>query len=112
MANKLTQIAVQTTDFAAGFLAAAEDQQSALSYLGAGTGTGAVDSVNGQTGVVTLDAADVGALASGDNISELTNDAGYLTEADIPGAPVLSVQGQTGNVVLKSPRSPSSMARL
>jgi hypothetical protein len=54
-------------------------------------GGGAVDSVNGQTGVVVLDAADVGAattaqgaladsaLQSGDNVSELVNDAGYLT---------------------------------
>jgi hypothetical protein len=41
--------------------------------------TDAVSSVNGQTGVVNLTATDVSALASGDNISELTNDAGYLT---------------------------------
>jgi microcystin-dependent protein len=52
---------------------------------------GSVDSVNGQTGVVVLDAADVGAataaqgsladsaLQSGDNVSTLVNDAGYLT---------------------------------
>jgi hypothetical protein len=56
-----------------------------------GAGGGAVDSVNGQTGVVVLDAADVGAataaqgaladsaLQSGDNVSTLVNDAGYLT---------------------------------
>ena len=29
---------------------------------------------------VVLDASDVGALASGDNISELNNDAGYITD--------------------------------
>jgi hypothetical protein len=41
--------------------------------------TDAVSSVNGQTGVVTLTAANVGALASGDNVSELVNNSGYLT---------------------------------
>jgi hypothetical protein len=41
--------------------------------------TDAVSSVNGQTGVVNLTATDVSALASGDNVSELTNNAGYLT---------------------------------
>ena len=46
--------------------------------------SGAVDSVNGQTGTVVLDAADVGALAPGDNISELNNDAGYITDAGVP----------------------------
>jgi len=37
----------------------------ALDELAAGGGGGAVDSVNGETGAVVLDAADVGALASG-----------------------------------------------
>ena len=49
-----------------------------------------VQSVNGQTGVVSLDAADVGALPDSTFIpsktSDLTNDSGYLTS--IPGAPV------------------------
>ena len=49
-----------------------------------GTGGGAVDSVNGQTGVVVLTADDVGALESGDNVSELVNDAGYITLAEVP----------------------------
>ena len=40
-----------------------------------------VDSVNGQTGVVVLNAGNVGALAPGDNVSSLINDAGYLTSA-------------------------------
>ena len=53
-----------------------------------GAASGApVDSVNGQTGVVVLDAGDVGALASGDNISELTNNAGYITAAEAPVQP-------------------------
>jgi hypothetical protein len=45
-------------------------------------GPGSVDSVNGQTGVVVLNANDVGALQSGDNISLLTNDEGYLKAGD------------------------------
>lgn len=83
-----------------------------------GGGGGAVDSVNGQTGDVVLDADDVGALESGDNISLLTNDAGYLatvasdsslTGNGTAGSPlsvvggggaVDSVNGQTGVVVL------------
>jgi len=44
--------------------------------------TDAVASVNGQTGVVVLDAGDVGALAAGDNVSSLTNDSGYLVSGD------------------------------
>ena len=45
---------------------------------------GSVTSVNGETGEVVLTAADVGALAPGDDISELNNDKGYLTAADLP----------------------------
>lgn len=37
-----------------------------------------VDSVNGKTGVVVLDATDVGALQSGDNVSELVNNDKYV----------------------------------
>jgi hypothetical protein len=44
--------------------------------------TDAVASVNGQTGVVVLDAGDVGALAAGDNVSSLTNDANYVASGD------------------------------
>jgi len=81
------------------------------------SGGGAVDSVNTQTGVVVLDADDISdatttnkfatqaqldnadnALQSGDNVSALTNDAGYLTTA--PAAPVDSVNNETGAVVL------------
>lgn len=47
-----------------------------------GGGSGAVDSVNGYTGTVVLDAADVGALP------------------DTYTAPVTSVNGQTGDVVI------------
>jgi len=72
-----------------------------------------VDSVAGKTGIVTLVKADItdfndadyatsaqglladSAIQSGDNISELTNDAGYLTSV-----PVDSVAGKTGAVTL------------
>lgn len=76
------------------------------------SGGGAVDSVNGQTGVVVLDASDVGALPDTTVIptktSDLTNDSGFLTSAvtSFNGstgavtytAPVQSVNGQTGAV--------------
>ena len=61
---------------------------------------GGVTSVNGKSGDVTLTASDVGALPSTTKIpsatSDLTNDSGYITAA---GAPVQSVDGQTGAVV-------------
>ena len=50
-----------------------------------------VQSVNGKTGAVVLDAADVGALPSSTviptvptNVSAFTNDSGYLTLATLP----------------------------
>ena len=55
-----------------------------------------VESVNGQTGEVVLTPADIGAatedqgaladtaLQPGDNISELNNDSGFITAADVP----------------------------
>lgn len=66
---------------------------------GSGGGSG-VDSVNGKTGDVVLNAADVGALPNTTIIpsktSQLTNDSGYIT---VSGAPVKSVDGETGAVV-------------
>lgn len=57
-------------------------------------GGGAVQSVNGQTGVVVLDASDVGAYA--DN-----NPDGYVNAAGAAAAaPVQSVNGNTGAVIL------------
>lgn len=81
------------------------------------SGGGAVDSVNGQTGVVVLDASDVGALPDTTVIpsktSDLTNDSGYLTSAVTTfngqsgavtyTAPVTSVNGQTGAVTVSVP---------
>ncbi|MFJ7061170.1 hypothetical protein ACIQVA_26185 [Streptomyces microflavus] len=54
-------------------------------------GGGAVASVNGKTGNVTLAATDVGAL------SQAAGDARYLA---VDGSPVTSVNGRTGPVVL------------
>ncbi|HSG52131.1 MAG TPA: hypothetical protein VLA40_08475, partial [Rheinheimera sp.] len=53
-------------------------------------GGGAVDSVNGQTGVVVLDADDVGAYSN-------TNPSSFINVAQ---APVQSVNGSTGIVVI------------
>lgn len=69
------------------------------------SGGGAVDSVNGQTGEVVLTAADVGALPSStvipDSTSDLINDSGFITAAQAEAAaPVQSVNGQTGAVVI------------
>lgn len=61
--------------------------------------TGVV-SVNGKNGSVVLGAADVGALPVTTSIptktSQLTNDSGFITDAQ---APVKSVDGKIGNVV-------------
>lgn len=107
MDNKLVDMAVETTDFGAELIAQA-DAAAARSLLGIGSGgSGDVESVNGMTGDVVLTAADVGAATTaqgaladtatqpGDNVSTLVNDAGYLT-----AAPVSSVNGDTGAVVL------------
>ena len=64
-----------------------------------------VSSVNGQTGAVVLDAGDVGALPDTTTIpsdtSDLTNTAGFVDAAGAAAAaPVQSVNGQTGAVVL------------
>lgn len=63
------------------------------------SGTGVVSSVNGQTGVVVLNASDVGALPDTTTIpsktSQLTNDSGFLTSA-----PVTSVNSKIGAITL------------
>jgi len=70
-----------------------------------GGGGGAVNSVNGKTGNVVLDAADVGALPDTTVIpsktSDLTNDSGFVNASGAASAaPVQSVNGNTGAVVL------------
>jgi hypothetical protein len=89
---------------------------SSLVPVGSGGG-GAVDSVNGQTGVVVLDASDVGAATTaqgslaesatqpGDNISTLTNDSGYITSissgelGDLADVDLISVPPISGEVL-------------
>lgn len=80
------------------------------------TGTGNVESVFGRTGIITAEAADYGAfyanlasgaladtsLQPGDNITELTNDANYITLAQVPADAVSNVFGRTGAVVAQS----------
>ena len=86
-------------------------------YAGQSSG---VKSVNGKTGAVVLTAADVDALPDNTAIptktSDLTNDSGFITSADVPTkvseltndsgyvtaatAPVRSVNGQTGEVTV------------
>lgn len=72
---------------------------------GGGSG-GAVDTVNGQTGNVVLDAEDVGALPDTTTLSDLTQDSTHrtVTDAQITDwtAKVGSVNGQTGNVQLSA----------
>ena len=68
-------------------------------------GGGAVSSVNGQTGDVVLTASDVGALSDTtpipDSTSDLINDSGFVNAAGAAAAaPVQSVNGQTGAVIV------------
>ncbi|MAF40968.1 MAG: hypothetical protein CL859_03795 [Cyanobium sp. ARS6] len=75
-------------------------------------GDSPVSSVNGKVGTVVLTYTDVGAASAeqggkadtavqpGDNVSVLANDAGYLTSTDLPPSSVVSVNGETGIVVL------------
>lgn len=68
---------------------------------------GAVNSVNGKTGDVVLNANDVGALPSNTPIpsktSDLTNDSGYVT------ASILPIGGTTGQVLAKKSNSDYDM---
>ena len=63
-----------------------------------GGGGGAVNSVNGKTGTVVLDAADVGALP--DNYTPPVTSVNGQTGAVVVSVPVQSVNGKTGTVVL------------
>ena len=66
----------------------------------AGSGGGAVDSVNGQTGTVILDAEDVGALPDDTVIptdtADLTNSAGFITSSALTGYATQTWVGQQG----------------
>ena len=93
-------------------------------------GGGAVDSVNGQTGVVVLDAEDVGALPDDTTAADL---GAYVKPSDgIPAsdlasavqtslgkadsalqtAPVTSVNGNTGAVVLSIPSTAADVGAI
>ena len=113
-----TKANVLELDNTTAFTPTADNQPATKKYVDDNAGGGgAVDSVNTQVGVVVLDADDISdatttnkfatqaeldkansAVQSGDNVSTLTNDAGYLTTA--PAAPVDSVNTQVGVVVL------------
>lgn len=74
---------------------------------GGGSGTGAVESVNGKTGTVVLNATDVGALPNTITIptktSQLTNDSGFVDKTYVDtNSPVTSVNGKTGTVVIET----------
>ena len=84
-----------TTDSLTNYLASIDDA------IASG---GAVDSVNGQTGTVVLDAADVGAEATGvaaalvDDLSGVTNASTARTNLGLGGAAVLAVGTSAGTV--------------
>ena len=74
-----------------------------LVFNGGGEIEADVTSVNGQIGDVLITPAGIGALAPGDDISELNNDTGFITADDLPAppnVPVTSVNNKTGDVVL------------
>jgi hypothetical protein len=76
---------------ALGVASLGADGKVPTAQLPAGSGGGAVDSVNGQTGVVELDAADVGAQPAGDYAtnSALTSAVAAAVAALVAGAPAL-----------------------
>ena len=95
--NGVTQMDVTDTTAQAEDVTAPEVFYSSNGTRTVGTGTGgAVSSVNGQTGDVVLDAADVGALPDDTAIptktSDLTNDSGFMT-----GMTILSYGSSTWN---------------
>lgn len=72
--------------------------------LDAGGGGGAVDSVNGKTGVVVLDASDVGALPDSTSIPTENTVSGWgFTKNEGTVTSVNNVQPTNGNVILNIP---------
>lgn len=93
--NKLINMAVETSDFALELLQQ-ETAADARALLEVGSGGGGdVASVNGQSGVVVLTAADVGAATAAQGVKADT----ALQPGDAPGA-ITSVNGYTGVVTL------------
>lgn len=62
--------------------------------------------VNGSS---VVNANKVAAVTVPTKTSDLTNDSGFITLVDVPAAPVTSVNGQTGAVVLSIPDSTSDL---
>lgn len=95
MANRLINMAVNTSTFGAELITA-ENAEAARSLLDVGGGGGGqVASVNGQVGAVVLDYEDVGAASAAQGAKADT----ALQPGDATGA-ITSVNGQTGVVVL------------
>lgn len=96
MANKLINMAVNTSPFGAELITAANSAAArSLLEVSSGGGGGDVASVNGQVGAVVLDYADVGAASAAQGVLAET----ALQPGDAPGA-ITSVNGKTGVVVL------------
>lgn len=88
--NQLLDLAVVTSDFGKT-LVAAPDAAVARAIIGAGTGSGGVDSVNGKSGTVVLNASDVGALptsAVGTSVASLVG--GKVPSAQMPPLAITS----------------------
>ncbi|UUR56225.1 tail fiber protein [Xanthomonas phage pXoo2106] len=99
MANRLINMAVNTSTFGAELITA-ENPSAArvlLDIQGGGSGGGEVSSVNGQVGAVNLDYADVGAASAAQGAKADT----ALQPGDAVGA-ISSVNGKTGTVVLNA----------
>ena len=99
--NKIGDLSQLQTEHKNNLVSAINDAAA----TGGGGGGGAVASVNGKTGVVVLDASDVGALPDSTEIptktSDLTNDSGFVNASGAAAAaPVQSVNGQTGDVII------------
>lgn len=127
--NEAVQDVVSTTIVAGTNVTTSYDDELGTLTINATGGAGAVDSVNGQTGIVVLDAADVGAaeaihthvsaditdltevvqdtisttIVAGTNVTATYDDElGTLTIAAELESAVDSVNGQTGVVVLSN----------
>jgi hypothetical protein len=100
------------TDKAVGYVITGADPSIVANWEAFTVPGSAVTTINSQVGDVVLGFSDVGAASAaqgtladtatqpGDNNSTLTNDAGYITLAEVPPDGVTSVNTQTGAVVL------------
>lgn len=109
-------------------LAKASGTNYDVEWVNQSGGGGAVDSVNGQTGAVVLDASDVGALPDTTTAADLgayVKPSGGIPKTDLASAvqtslgkadtalqtaPVTSVNGQTGVVTLSIPTVPTNVS--